>query len=116
MNLTSSVRIAYEDLRSIAFGDISGSYAIVGPLFQNPVRILEIHNTTNQNIIISFNGLDDQSFLAASTAKILDYGSNMSSKAGLLEQPAFQGVWIKAEDTLPTEGSVYVEVIYAAQA
>jgi hypothetical protein len=75
-----------------------------------------IHNATNQNLLISYDGINDASFIAAGTSRILDYGSNMAEKAGLLEQPAYEGVWVKAESTLPTNGTVYVEVIYASQA
>ena len=115
MNLTSSVRVAYETLRSLSSTSITTNYVMVGTVFQNPVRMILIHNPTNQNLLISYDGIDDNSFIAATSSRVLDYGSNMAEKAGLFEQPAYQGVWIKAENTLPTNGTVYVEVVYASQ-
>lgn len=117
MNLTSSIRVAFEDLRSLAFNEISGTYALVGTAFQNPPRMLKIYNNTDADLIISYNGgFSDQDYIPEGTGQIYDYGSNMSAKAGLLEQPAFQSVSVKNVGAAATAGSVYVIVVYAAQA
>lgn len=111
----NSVRIGFEDLRSLDFGSISGVYALVGPLFQNPVRQLLIHNTTNVNLIISYDGIADKSFIATGTSRVMDYGSNTSIFGGVLEQPAQEGVYVRAEGANPASGNIYVELIYAAR-
>lgn len=113
-NSANSVRVAFEALRSLAFGSISGTYALVGTVFENPVRQLLIHNTTNANVIISYDGVTDHSFLAAGTSRVMDYCSNTSMQSGVFTQPARQGVYVKDESAATSSGNVYVEVVYAS--
>lgn len=115
MNLASSSRIAYEPLRSLAFGGISAVYAGVGLPFANPVRQLMIDNTTDINLIISFDGVTDHAFVASNTGRVLDYCSNKNDMAGTLEQPAYVRLYVKQESGAAAEGNVYVTVIYASQ-
>ncbi len=58
MSSLNAIRIMYEELKTLAFGGISGTYAAVGSAFENPDRILKITNTTDANLLISFNGID----------------------------------------------------------
>jgi len=116
MNLVSSARIAFEPLRTLAFGGITNVYAAVGTSFANPVRLLKITNMTNEDIIVSYNGVTDNDVVIASGFTLYDYCTNQSAKGGLLEQPVGDGVWVKrAGAANPTSGNVYVTVIYAAQ-
>jgi|GEM_PF-729578 len=115
MNLSSSARIRFETLRSVDAADISADYEGVGLPFENPVRILKVTNLSNENILISFNGIDDNDIVAANGFFLYDYGTNKSSTGGLLEQSAFDRLYVKAEDSLPTTGTLYVTVIYASQ-
>jgi len=115
MNLVSSAKARYETLRSIAYTGISGTYAIVGTPFENPVRVLKVNNFTDANMIISFNGVDDMDVVAANSAYVLDFCTNKSEKAGLLEQPAGNGLYVKKESASPSKDNFYVTVIYASQ-
>lgn len=114
-NLVSSARIRYETLRSVDSIDISADYEGVGSPFENPVRILKVTNLTNGNVLISFNGIDDHDIVPANGAYVYDYGTNRSSTGSLLEQSAFDRLYVKAEDDLPDTGILYVTVIYASQ-
>lgn len=107
-------RIRYEALRSLAYTSIGSSYTIVGTTFANPVRMLKIDNTTGVNLIISFNGSTDQSFIAANSGIILDYASNNELPVGKLDQAIGDGVYVKQESGSPAAGNVYVTVIYAS--
>jgi len=114
-NLASSIRVRFEPLRSIAFGGISGTYAGVGLPFSNPVRLICIDNATDENVLVSINGVDDHTWVASNGFKLFDYASNKGEKAGLLEQPQGDRIYVKAEGSNPTSGNVYVTVIYASQ-
>jgi hypothetical protein len=116
MNLISSSRIEFEDLRSLAFGGISGTYAAVGLPFANPIRLLKISNFTDANLLISFNGIDNKDVVAANGFCLYDYCSNRAEQAGYLDQPAGKRLYVKQESGAATSGSVYVTVIYASQA
>ena len=115
MNLTSSIRVAFEPLRQTAFGAVTANYVIMGAPFNNPVRMLKIYNTTNQDIFISYDGVTNEDYLPAGTGQIYDYGSNKADAAGLFEQPAFRGIYIRHGGAAPTSGSVIAVVIYASQ-
>lgn len=115
MSSTNSVIVRWEDLRSLAFGGISGTYAAVGTPFQNPVRMLKVTNLTDADLIISFNGVDDKDIVAASSAWIYDFASNKAEPGGCLEQPAYERIYVKQATGAPTQKSVYVTVIYASE-
>lgn len=108
--------IRFEELRSVDFNSVSGTYAGVGDSFSNPVRLLCIDNTLDQNILVSFDGITDHTFVSANGFKLLDYCSNKSVTAGLSEQPAGTRVYVKEESSAATSGNVYVTVVYAAGA
>jgi hypothetical protein len=114
-NLVSSIRVRYEPLRSTLFSAITSSYQSVGLPFANPVRILKVTNVTNQSILISLNGIDDHDIVAANGFFLYDYSSNKANAGGLLEQPQGDRIYIKAQSSLPTIGSLYVTVVYASQ-
>jgi hypothetical protein len=114
-SLTSSIRVRYEPLRSVAFGTITTVYEPVGLPFVNPVRILKVTNLTNQPIFVSINGINDHDIVAANGFFLYDYSSNRSDAAGLLEQPQGDRIYVRAEGTLPDTGNIYVTVVYASQ-
>jgi hypothetical protein len=114
-NLASSARARWEDLRSLGFAAITNNYAGVGTPFMNPIRIVKLTNTTDVNILVSFNGIDPKDILPASFYYLYDVGENKADCVGLLELSAGDRIYIKAETALPTVGSVYVTSMYAAQ-
>lgn len=116
-NVSSSVRVRYEPLRSVLFSGISGTYTGVGLPFSNPVRILKVTNFTDVNILVSLNGIDDHDIVSSTGFFLYDYCSNKASAGGLLEQPQGDRIYVKAEaaDNLPTVGNVYVTIVYASQ-
>lgn len=103
----------YEALRTVAFGSITGAYAQVGTDFSNAVIQLEITNGTDENILISFDGVTDMVVALAGELKIVDYAANRESNAEKLAL-AYRKLFIKAEGSLPTSGSFYVSVVYAS--
>jgi hypothetical protein len=114
-NVSSSVRARYENLRSLAFGGISGTYAGVGTSFVYPVRILKVTNLTDKDLLISFNGVDDMDVCPANAFYLYDYGSNKADQGGFFEQAAGNRLYAKQASGAPTSGSVYVTVVYASQ-
>jgi len=108
-------KIRYEPLRSLAYTSISsGSFTAVGTAFANPVRILQISNFTDGALLISFDGTTNMDIVASNEVKIVDYGANASLTAGVLEQSAYNQMYVKSTASL-TSGTVYVTVIYASK-
>lgn len=114
MASATAQRIRYEPLRSLAFGSIIGTYVGVGASFANPVRMLMIDNLSDSDLYISFDGVNDHAVIAAHSGKILDYASNRMAPADHLEQSVGERVYVKAISVLPTDGDVFVSVIYAS--
>lgn len=115
MSNAHAVRIAFENLRSLGFASISGTYAGVGAPFANPVRQIKISNFMDDNLLISFNGINDKDVVAANGFCLYDYTSNRTDSGGNLEQPAGIRIYVKQESGAPTSGNVYVTVIYASE-
>lgn len=114
-NLASSARARFEILRSLGFAAITNNFAMVGTPFVNPIRIIKVTNTTDVNILVSFNGIDPIDILPASFYYLYDIGENKADCVGLLEVSAGDRIYVQAETGLPTVGSVYVTAMYAAQ-
>lgn len=112
MASSNAVLIKYEELRSLAFGSISGAYAGVGSPFANPVRMICLDNLTDEDLVVSFNGTTNHTPVPARSGRVLDYCSNTSMQSGVAEQQVGTRVYVKAIGGAPTSGSFYVTVIY----
>lgn len=108
-------RIVYEPLRTLAAASITGTYAAVGAGFSNPCRMQKIANTTDRDILVSYNGIDDHDIIPVGSAQILDFGTNKSRASDVSEQPQGTLVYVKTATTNPTTGSIYVTVIYLSE-
>ena len=116
MNLVSSIRIAYEPLRSLGFAGIGIAYAGVGTALANPSRILSIYNTTDVNLVLSLNGVDDHAFISANGGKVTDFGANAAKQAGFAELPAGSRWYVRQEGAdAATVGNIYIESVYLSQ-
>ena len=116
MSVLSAMRIRYEALRSLDFSGITATFATVGAAFSNPVRILKVTNLTDADLIVSFDGINDADIVATNGFYLYDYGSNRSDMAGNAEQSVGDRVYVRSASSDPTMGTVYVTVIYLAQA
>ena len=115
MNAVSSAIVRFENLRRLGFAALGAGYVAVGTPFANPLRLIKVTNTTDANLIISFDGVADKDVVAANSAYVYDYAANKSSQGGYLEQPVGDCVYVKLEAAAATLGNVYVTTIYAAQ-
>ena len=106
-----SVLMKAEPLRTIAFGSIGGSYAAVGTPFEHPSHIIHIQNNTDQEILISFDGVDDHEFLAEGSFVLLDISANMTRSEGFFF-PKGMTVYVKEANAGPSIGNVYVSTYY----
>ena len=114
MSTIVACRITYEPLRSLGFANIGANYVAVGGASLNPTYMFAIDNDTDTNLIISFDGVDDHTFVAAMSGRIYDYCAN-KAVAGLAAQPQNTRVYVRTESGgTPTVGSVYVTSIYLA--
>jgi len=107
-------RAFFEPLRSLAFGGISGSYAAVGDPTDHVVKVFCITNNTQGDMIFSIDNTVSagQMYVAAGSYKLYDVQANMNAQFDdQFVFPVGTQFYVK-QDTAPTDGAVYVEVIY----
>lgn len=102
-----SVRLKCEPLQSLAFGSISGTYALVGTL-NNPAQIFWVQNLTNSLITFSFDASTDNFVLPSGAFVLLDVGSNRAIDE-TLSFPSGLKLYAKGS---PASGSVYLTTFY----
>lgn len=104
------IRIVPDLLRTAAFGAIGAGYTAVGAVFLHPMRIISIKNTTDANLLFSFDGITDHEFVPSDSGIVLDFCANSVNTAG-----AFIGVgttiYVK-QSGVPTNGSVNISCYY----
>lgn len=106
-------RAELEALRSLAFGGISATYAVVGDPFLFPCRLICFTNNTDGDLLFSRDGVTDELFVAAGSFKLFDVSTNHRhvNQDDLVFVKGTQ--WYVKESTNPTEGAVYIETLYA---
>ena len=100
-----------EGARTLAFGSISSSYADVGAVTSNPIRIIMVKNTTDVSVTISADdGTTDWFDVPPGGADTLDvYANGGPDGAGLPIGAQFQ---VKDQGSAATEGKVIIQCYY----
>lgn len=107
-----AVRLVPEPIQSLAAASVLGTYVLLGTL-HNPSRILQLQNLTDQQVMFSFNGVDDHVTLPSSAFILLDLTANRTN-VGVSANVA-QGTKIYVKQVgVPTTGSVYLTTFYGA--
>ena len=108
----ATARAYFDDLRSLAYTGISGSYAAIGGVFTILPRIICITNNTDGDMIVTDNLIKDKLFLAAGSFKLFDVTANILPQQGdTYVLPIGTQIWVK-QSTAPSKGAVYVEAVY----
>lgn len=108
MAANDSMRICALPLRSLAFGGIGATYTPVGAAAGDSVRILQVWNTTDQLLLFSEIGDEDNFPLPANSGMVLDVTTNRTNTAQTAALPSNVRIHVKHDGTPPTSGSVYV--------
>jgi hypothetical protein len=105
-------RIKVEPIRELDFGDLSGTYVPLGSPTTNHGRIIDFVSTLNQEIYISFDGINNHYRMAMNSFKLLDLTTNKVRDDGLFLAAGTQ-VYVKEVSASTTSGSVWLELTYA---
>lgn len=108
-----SKKSANENLRTLAFGSISGSYADIGPVTANAGYQVTVQNTTDQTIIVSKDdGVTDWQAVPTATSAIFDFNHKTEDNQDVLV-PVGSQFRVKDAGSATTSGSVYISLEYA---
>jgi len=106
-------RVQFEAVREAAFGAIGAAYAALGAVLTDNARIISITNSTDAEVYISFDGVNNHIRLAANSFKIFDLTANKVRDDGYFIATNTQIYQMRVAGA-PTVGSLWVEVIIAA--
>lgn len=110
--MTYGQRVQFNPLTAVAFGSITASYVAFGAPMPKPAHLIRLNNSTNQDILISADGVTDNLRIASNSFVLLDFTSNrVSDNAYFVPQNTqFYIKYVSA----PGSGSAWIEVITAA--
>jgi hypothetical protein len=105
-------RVQFNPLGTVAFGSLTGSYTALGPPMPGHARVVKFSNSTNQDVLISADGVTDHLRVATNSFVLFDFSSNKIQEDGLFVQKGDQ-FYVKYA-AAPASGNVWIEVITAA--
>lgn len=101
----------FEEIRSLDYSSISGSYTAVGGAFSGTVRGICFTNDTEGSVMFTNDVTKDKIFVKAGSFKLLDIQSNINPRDDDAFVLAAQETWyVKSLEGL-VSGSVYIEVL-----
>ncbi len=109
--MASPYQAEIETLRSVAFGAITNSFAVLGSALANPSRILAFTNTTDADMLISDDGTNNKLVVPAGTSKLYDLTANRRSEDLIFAMRGSTQFYVKYVSA-PTRGAIYLETIY----
>lgn len=112
MDVTMVARAHFDEIRSLAFGGISGAFAPVGTPLEFNARGVCFTNLTQGDMIFTDDVTMDKIIVPARNFKLWDIQSNMNAQFDdKFVLPIGTQFYVK-QSTAPVSGSVYVENIY----
>lgn len=102
--------VRFDPVRTVAFGSITSSYTALGSKFGHAMRVLHFINNTDGDVMISFDGVNDNIPVLANSFSLYDLTSDQDQNESFRYQSNSQ-LLIKYLSA-PTEGSFYVVAVY----
>jgi hypothetical protein len=105
--------VTVEPLRSVAGGFIVAGYASVGTTpYDSPIRLVCFTNTTDQNVVVSLDGIIDNFIVPHDGFKLLDLSTNKVQTGTIWCFPVGTLFWIRNESGInPVRGNFYIEAL-----
>ncbi len=105
-------RVTFDPVREKIATDITNSYTTLGVPLVDHVRLIDFNNSTDQEIYVSFDGIDDHLRMAHNSFKLFDLSANKIRDDGLFLASGTQ-IFIKFVSTTTVNGTVWVEIMSA---
>lgn len=99
-------------LRTLAFGSITNSYQTLGGAFTHPMRMIRIVNTTNADMLFSFDTVNDNMIVPAGGFVLYDVTTNRELVTQFFVFTLGTQIFVKYASGAPTQGTVYLECLY----
>lgn len=104
--------VRFDALRILGFASITGAFTAFGVPFVHRVRIVKFTNTTDADLLISFDGITQNDIVSAGGFALYDISTNNAPTDNYFvfsqgTQPFVQAL------TAPTKGGMYLTLVYA---
>ena len=107
----SQQTVSIDQVRTVAFGYISGTYVAVGGALTQPVRLICFTNSTDGDMYFSIDGVNNYLFVAAGSFKLFDLNTNRFTNQQQWCFAAGTQFFVK-QSTMPSKGAVYIECLW----
>lgn len=77
-----SIVIRFDSLRSFPSASLTGTYQQVGSVFGHPMRVVKFVNNTNQDVLVSYDAVNDNDFVPANGFTLYDVTTNAYNEGG----------------------------------
>jgi hypothetical protein len=115
MATIASIKLLPETIRSLAFGAIGAAYMGVGTSLTQPSRVLYLQNLTDQELLFSFDGVNDHLILPQNGFFLIDITANKTNQAMAFFVEEGTRIYVKHNGVAPLSGSAYVSTFYGTQ-
>lgn len=106
-------RALFEQIRVLASGGTSASYAEVGGPLLNPCKMLIINNQMDGDLMMSFDGVTDHLYIQAGQGMVLDFSSDKEGPSEKFSLSEGTTIWVRQFGLVdPTTGDIFVSVVY----
>lgn len=102
--------VRVDSLRTVAFGSITTGFLPIGTPLTHTNRIIKFTNTSDADLIISYDGTTSNDVVTAGGFVLYDFTSNAISNNGFVTSIGTQ-LFVKYV-AAPTKGALYVTCIY----
>lgn len=99
-------------LRTVAFSGIAATYNPIGTAISHNWRVWRITNPSDGDLFISFDGVNDNLFIAAGTFVLYDISTNSDQDASVPLSMSKGTQYYVRYSTAPTTKGVYLEGFY----
>lgn len=105
--------VRFDALRSLAFASITNNYVAVGTPFEHPMRVVHFINNTNGDMLVSFDGINDNAVVLAETFVLYDLTSDQDVNEKFRFQQGTQ-LFVKyiTAPTGPATGAFYAVAVF----
>lgn len=105
-------RAAFEAVREVAFGSVTGAYTAVGTATTDQTRIVHIVNTLSTDVYISLDGITDHLRIAGGGFVLFDFSSNKVHDDGLFLKEGTVFYVKQTSAGAPASGNLWIEIAY----
>lgn len=110
--MSLSVKIDWDELRELDFGDFTDSVFVpIGLKLEHPAISVQVTNNTDRTVYISNNGINAKWLLPSKGYMILDIQGNRGIGEAAAA-PAGTRFYTKSKTTVPTVGEIVVSIMY----